>query len=62
MLTWEDGHFELWQAPVEAAAELGPDEVGESTTFLLMESARRADEAAGVRRSEAAGDGLGELV
>jgi hypothetical protein len=43
MLTWEDGQFELWQAAVE-----GKDEVGESTTFLLMEGARRVDEARGV--------------
>jgi hypothetical protein len=39
MLGWSDGQFELWQAVVE-----GRDEVGSSTTFLLMESARRTDE------------------
>src|SRR3954469_15844454 len=33
MLSWTEGQFELWQAQVE-----GRDEVGESTTFLLMES------------------------
>lgn len=42
MLSWPDGQFELWQAVVE-----GRDEVGANTTFLLMESARRTDEAAG---------------
>jgi hypothetical protein len=41
MLGWPDGQFELWQAVVE-----GRDEVGASTTFLLMENARRSDEAA----------------
>jgi hypothetical protein len=43
MLGWADGQFELWQAQVE-----GRDEVGASTTFLLMEGARRADEASGI--------------
>jgi len=43
MLSWPDGQFELWQAVVE-----GRDEVGESTTFLLMEAARRSDEASGI--------------
>jgi hypothetical protein len=41
MLGWPDGQFELWQAVVE-----GRDEVGSSTTFLLMENARRLDESA----------------
>jgi Domain of unknown function (DUF4388) len=41
MLGWPDGQFELWQAVVE-----GRDEVGSSTTFLLMENARRNDESA----------------
>jgi hypothetical protein len=41
MLNWPDGQFELWQAVVE-----GRDEVGSSTTFLLMENARRSDESA----------------
>lgn len=40
MLTWADGQFELWQANVA-----GPDEIREGTAFLLMESARRTDEA-----------------
>jgi hypothetical protein len=42
------GRFELWQTQVE-----GRDEVGESTTFLLIEGAHRADRAAGLlgRRS-----------
>lgn len=39
-LSWPRGVFELWQADV-----LGPDEVQCSTTFLLMEAARRHDEA-----------------
>lgn len=43
MMNWPDGQFELWQAVVE-----GRDEVGESTTFLLIEGARRADEARGI--------------
>jgi len=50
MLSWPDGQFELWQAVVE-----GRDEVGMNTTFLLMESARRTDEANGVIASSAAG-------
>lgn len=51
MLGWSDGHFELWQtAPTDAD---GQDEVGESTTFLLIEAARRADEAAGVLHAHA---------
>ncbi|MCG5055260.1 MAG: DUF4388 domain-containing protein [Myxococcales bacterium] len=37
---WGRGVFELWQADV-----LGPDEIQRSTTFLLMEAARRHDEA-----------------
>jgi hypothetical protein len=51
MLSWPNGQFELWQAVVE-----GRDEVGASTTFLLMESARRTDEANGA--VSAAGSGL----
>jgi hypothetical protein len=51
MLGWSDGQFELWQtAPTDAD---GQDEVGESTTFLLIEAARRADEAAGVLQAHA---------
>jgi hypothetical protein len=45
MLAWPDGQFELWQAVVE-----GRDEVGASTTFLLMENARRSDETAHAAR------------
>ena len=37
--TWAQGVFELWQADV-----IGPDEIQRSTTFLLMEAARRQDE------------------
>ena len=51
MLAWPDGQFELWQALVE-----GRDEVGESTTFLLIEAARRADEARGVVAGSAGAD------
>jgi hypothetical protein len=40
MLSWSEGKFELWQAEVD-----GPDELTTSTTFLLMEAARRQDEA-----------------
>lgn len=39
-LGWGRGVFELWQADV-----IGPDEIQCSTTFLLMEAARRFDEA-----------------
>jgi hypothetical protein len=46
MLTWSDGQFELWQTQPELLD--GKDEVGESTTYLLMEGARRVDEARGV--------------
>ena len=59
MLAWTDGQFELWQSHSDAAPRSSArsraatesdshDEVGESTTFLLMEAARRADEAAGI--------------
>jgi hypothetical protein len=56
MLGWNEGQFELWQAPptmpVDPEGQTvnteGKDEVGESTTFLLIEAARRADEAAGI--------------
>lgn len=49
MLAWPDGQFELWQAVVE-----GRDEVETSTMFLLMEAARRSDEARGLMSSSAA--------
>jgi hypothetical protein len=55
MLGWADGQFELWQAVVE-----GRDEVGESTTFILIEGARRADEARGITSSSSA-SALGDL-
>lgn len=42
MLTWGEGQFELWQASVD-----GRDEIGACTAFLLMEGARRMDEARG---------------
>jgi hypothetical protein len=40
LLTWTEGRFELWKAEVE-----GPDEIGKATSYLLMEGARRIDEA-----------------
>jgi hypothetical protein len=49
MLGWNEGRFELWQTRVE-----GKDEVGESTTYLLIEGAHRADLAAGLRRPSSA--------
>jgi len=59
MLTWPDGEFELWQSQAGEDVELAdggatPDQVGVSTTFLLIEAARRADEAAGIRGDRAA--------
>jgi hypothetical protein len=42
MLEWPEGQFELWQAEVD-----GRDEIRERTTFLIMEGARRQDEAHG---------------
>lgn len=47
LLTWTDGQFELWKAEVE-----GPDEVGKPSAFLLMEGARRLDEARSERLEE----------
>lgn len=51
-LSWPDGQFELWQAAIE-----GRDEIRCSTTFLLMEGARRCDEArlGAAARQEGAG-------
>lgn len=43
MLGWGEGQFEVWQTKVD-----GRDDIDTSTTFLLMEGARRADEAQGV--------------
>ena len=40
LFTWGRGVFELWQADV-----IGPDEIQRGTTYLLMEAARRQDEA-----------------
>jgi hypothetical protein len=51
MLGWTEGRFELWQTRVE-----GKDEVGESTTFLLIQGAHRADLAAGVLRPRSVQD------
>jgi CheY-like chemotaxis protein len=39
LLTWSDGHFEFHPGDVE-----GADEIGSSTSFLLMEGARLQDE------------------
>jgi two-component system OmpR family response regulator len=51
LLSWTDGRFELWPGGQEPVA----DEVGESTTHLLLEAARRADEAAGGAVERSAG-------
>lgn len=40
LLAWRDGRFDFVSAEIG-----GADEIGTSTTFLLMEGARRADEA-----------------
>jgi hypothetical protein len=42
LLGWGEGQFEVWQTKVD-----GRDDIETSTTFLLMEGARRADEARG---------------
>lgn len=47
LLAWNTGVFELWQADV-----IGPDEIQKNTTFLLMEAARRMDEAQSQRRAD----------
>ncbi|MDX2022837.1 MAG: DUF4388 domain-containing protein [Deltaproteobacteria bacterium] len=47
LLAWNTGVFELWQADV-----IGPDEIQRHTTFLLMEAARRLDEAQSQRRTD----------
>jgi Domain of unknown function (DUF4388) len=41
LLSWGDGRFELTAVEVD-----GVDEIETSTTYLLMEAARRSDEAA----------------
>jgi Domain of unknown function (DUF4388) len=54
ILGWTIGKFDLWQSEVE-----GEDEVGASTTFLLIEAARRADDAAAARsRQRGAGPAM----
>jgi len=40
LFAWDMGRFELWHARIDEE-----DEMGVSTTFLLMEAARRHDEA-----------------
>jgi uncharacterized protein DUF4388 len=42
LLSWEHGRFDFTQADLSSAV----DEVGAPTTLLLVEAARRADEAA----------------
>lgn len=46
LFAWNGGVFELWQADV-----IGPDEIQRSTNFLLMEAARRLDEAGAAEKS-----------
>jgi Domain of unknown function (DUF4388) len=42
LLSWDRGHFDFVQANLASAV----DEIGAPTTLLLVEAARRADEAA----------------
>jgi hypothetical protein len=42
LLSWDSGHFAFMQEDLLSAA----DEIGASTTLLLMDAARRADEVA----------------
>lgn len=42
MLRWHEGQFEVWSASVDGA----DDQIGLATPHILMEAARRADEAA----------------
>lgn len=51
MLHWEEGQFELWHAAVD-----GPNEIGERTSYLLMEGLRRIDESH--HAGESVSDGL----
>jgi hypothetical protein len=64
MLSWSEGIFELWRTPFEAPlSQRHEDQVGESTTFLLIEAARRSDEAADALRPSDSrfDDGAAEL-
>jgi hypothetical protein len=60
MLGWEDGQFELWQG-VSSDSDDGA-EITESTTYLLMEAARRSDEARGIAPQSTAFDATGDFV
>ena len=47
LLTWGDGRFEFHAGPVE-----GEDEIGSSTSFLLLEGARLQDEDAASKKTQ----------
>jgi CheY-like chemotaxis protein len=47
LLTWGDGRFEFHAGPVE-----GEDEIGTSTSFLLLEGARLQDEDAASKKNQ----------
>jgi CheY-like chemotaxis protein len=47
LLTWGDGRFEFHAGPVE-----GEDEIGSSTSFLLLEGARLQDEDAASKKNQ----------
>jgi DNA-binding response OmpR family regulator len=47
LLTWGEGRFEFHAGPVE-----GDDEIGSSTSFLLMEGARLQDEDAEAKKTQ----------
>jgi CheY-like chemotaxis protein len=47
LLTWSDGRFEFHAGPVE-----GEDEIGSSTSFLLLEGARLQDEDAASKKNQ----------
>jgi DNA-binding response OmpR family regulator len=47
LLTWGDGRFEFHAGPVE-----GEDEIGSSTSFLLLEGARLQDEGAASKKNQ----------
>jgi DNA-binding response OmpR family regulator len=47
LLTWSEGRFEFHAGPVE-----GEDEIGSSTSFLLLEGARLQDEDAATKKNQ----------